>query len=109
MFYCGLDSENHAGQLKRICAPIIKFIRWLITLEPNEEVVNPESFDNAYRRRFLCLPEHELRKINFPKHILHEKEVGLKRMKGGFKGMFRYYCNYFNAINDSFLLLQSLE
>jgi hypothetical protein len=59
LHWCGVDSEKHDGQLKRICAPLISLLRWLVTF--------PD--DTIYFDRFIHLSKEELVKVNFPKHI----------------------------------------
>ncbi len=63
IFYAGVNSGKHGGQLKRICGPIITLIRWLVTFETDDE------FGNIYYERFVHLPVTELLKINFEKHV----------------------------------------
>lgn len=64
LYWCGVDSEKHDGQLKRICGPIITFLHWLISFEE----------DSIYYDRFMRLPIDELLKINFSKHILRSAD-----------------------------------
>lgn len=64
MYWCGVDSDKHDGQLKRICGPLISFLRWLVTFEA----------DTIYFDRFVHLPQEDLYKINFPRHILKQGE-----------------------------------
>jgi hypothetical protein len=66
VYWCGADSEKHGGQLKRICGPIIAFLRWLVSFDE----------DNIFYERFVHLPVDELMKINFPKHILRHNKDG---------------------------------
>ena len=66
MHWCGVDSEKHDGQLKRICAPLISLLRWLVTF--------PD--DTIYYERFIHLSKDELVKVNFPKHILKTEAKG---------------------------------
>jgi hypothetical protein len=58
----GLDSEKHAGQLKRIAGPAIALVKWLITFT---EYGN----DNIFYDRFVQLSEADYIKMNFSKHI----------------------------------------
>ncbi len=62
--WCGADSEKHDGQLKRICAPLIGFLKWLVTF--------PD--DSIYSERFVRLSQEDLNKVNFPKHISSSSE-----------------------------------
>ena len=64
LYFSGLDSDKHDGQLKRIAAPTIALIAWLISLE-----VDNEEESNVFYERFVQLPSAELAKINFAKHI----------------------------------------
>ena len=64
LYFSGLDSDKHDGQLKRIAAPTIALIAWLISLE-----VDNEEESNVFYERFVQLPAAELAKINFAKHI----------------------------------------
>eukprot|EP00981_Chlorochromonas_danica_P006020 scaffold1244_cov162-Ochromonas_danica.AAC.56 len=64
LHWCGVDSEKHDGQLKRICGPIITFLHWLVSYEE----------DSIYYDRFMRLPMDELLKINFSKHILRSTD-----------------------------------
>jgi hypothetical protein len=63
LYWSGANSGKHGGQLKRIAAPIISLIRWLITFETDDE------FGNIYYERFVHLAPSELVKINFERHI----------------------------------------
>ena len=63
LYFCGLDSEKHDGQLKRISAPVIALVNWLISLESEEDEIN------VFYERFVQLPVSELVKVNFAKHI----------------------------------------
>ena len=63
LYFSGLDSDKHDGQLKRIAAPAIALIAWLISLEIEEDETN------VFYERFVQLPVAELVKINFAKHI----------------------------------------
>lgn len=58
-----MKSEKHNGQLKRICAPAIELLRYLVTLESDSER------GNFYYDRFVHLSFSDLKLINFPKHI----------------------------------------
>jgi len=55
-----VSSEKHTGQLKRICGPLISFLRWLVSYED----------DNIFYERFVHLSVDDLNKISFAKHIL---------------------------------------
>ena len=63
LYFSGLDSDKHDGQLKRIAAPVIALINWLTSLETEEDEIN------VFYERFVQLPVSELVKVNFSKHI----------------------------------------
>eukprot|EP01033_Poteriospumella_lacustris_P015418 gene15418-11025_t len=65
IYFCGIESDKHPGQLKRICGPLLSFVRWLL-----------HQTDDIYLNNFVKLPQEELYKINFPKHILNQSESG---------------------------------
>ena len=62
LHWSGLASGNHSGQLKRICAPAIGLITFLLTMQVEG--------DNIFYERFILLPPQGLKLINFAKHIL---------------------------------------
>lgn len=64
LYFCGVDSEKHDGQLKRICGPLITLLRWLVQYDE----------DNIFYERFVHLSVDELAKVNFPKHILRNSD-----------------------------------
>ena len=69
----GVPSDSHSNsQLKRICRPVVRLIRWLITHESDSER------GNFYYTRFNQLPLNDLKMLNFPKHIQSKK----KKKKG---------------------------
>lgn len=65
IYFCGIESDKHPGQLKRICGPLLSFVRWLL-----------HQTDDIYLNNFVKLSQEELYKINFPKHILNQSESG---------------------------------
>lgn len=69
LHWCGIDSDKHDGQLKRIAAPAIALAKWLVTTD-----VYGESSQNLFYERFVHLSLSELRKINIPKHVLNSPE-----------------------------------
>lgn len=73
LHYCGLNSGKHSGQLKRICAPAISLIRWLISFQ---DFIG----ENIFYERFIVLTLDDYKKINFEKHILNQngKELQFK-------------------------------
>lgn len=75
--YCGLDSGKHGGQLKRICAPAIGLLRWLVQMESYSD-----EEENIFFERFVQLPVTELAKINFQKHVLNQSEGGSLLSRG---------------------------
>ena len=79
LYYCGLNSEKHDGQLKRICAPAIHLLRWLITFKGYDE----KNGHNIFYDRFIQLPEKEYLKLNFSKHIITiDKDMNLLKVAG---------------------------
>lgn len=70
LHWSGSQSTKHGGQLKRIAANVISLIRFLISLEPDD-------YGNLFFERFMRLPLHSLRDINFSKHILPEGGSGI--------------------------------
>jgi hypothetical protein len=75
-YYAGQSSSKHEGELKRICAPVIDLIRWLISIDmgdpSNDQHVgnNEHIYDNIFYDQYISMPVSELCKINFTKHIL---------------------------------------
>jgi hypothetical protein len=65
LYWSGIDSEKHEGQLKRICQPAISLITWLVTFDGY-------SGENIFYERFAQTSIQDLLKINFTKHILNE-------------------------------------
>lgn len=65
---CGLASEKHAGQLKRIAAPCIGLLRWLITYADYGN-------DNIFYDRFVVLTEADYQLVNLAKHINQDSKV----------------------------------
>ena len=70
LYWSGSHSTKHDGQLKRIATNVISLIRFLISLEPNED-------GNLFFERFMQYPLQSLREINFAKHITPEGSSGL--------------------------------
>ena len=77
LYYAGQSSSKHEGQLKRIAAPVIALIKFLISIDLNEDRLEGfrdeeegNVYDNIFYDQFICLSIEELRKINFAKHIL---------------------------------------
>ena len=78
LYYAGQSSSKHEGQLKRIAAPVIALIKFLISIDLNEEKKSGNGrgeeegnvYDNIFYDQFICLPIEELRKIHFAKHVL---------------------------------------
>lgn len=67
LYYSGLNSAKHGGQLKRICAPVISLIRFLVQFDSD---INDE--ENIFFERFVQLPAEVLIMANFSKHILND-------------------------------------
>ena len=77
LYYAGQSSDKHDGQLKRISAPVIELISWLISIDmvdsANDQKLGVDGnniYDNIFYDQFICLSMEELQKINFQKHIL---------------------------------------
>ena len=75
LYYAGIDSGKHGGQLKRICAPVIGLIRYLISLPPFGRDIESSEY-NMFFEIFVTIPMQELSRINFVKHILGEADRG---------------------------------
>jgi hypothetical protein len=92
LYFAGLNSEKHEGQLKRITAPAISLIKWLVTQEFKE--ADGSEAENVFYGRFIQLPVSVLAKINFAKHITQGGGVsssgvpGAGGISGGFGGKF---------------------
>jgi len=65
LYWCGVKSDKHIGELKRICYPSIQLVRWLIT----HDVIELDR-GNFYYTRFVQLSLTKLKLIDFTKHIL---------------------------------------
>ena len=76
LYFCGLASGNHDGQLKRICGPCISLLRWLVQFDTDGDD------DNIFFDRFVALPQEELLRINFIKHMLNEDKSTLGMASG---------------------------
>jgi len=77
LYYAGHGSDKHDGQLKRIAAPVIELISWLISIDmvdsANDRSLGLDGnniYDNIFYDQFICLSLEELQKMNFHKHIL---------------------------------------
>lgn len=69
MYWAGVSSENHNGQLKRICGPVMELIKYLITMEPP-----PGEDVNIYRDRFTHYPAEDLAQMNFGMHVIAKSD-----------------------------------
>ena len=78
---CGTLSENHEGQLKRICPVAINLLKFLVALEPIELFEGMEP-TNIFYERFVRISVPMLNKINFKLHILSDKET-ISLLSGG--------------------------
>lgn len=67
LYYSGLDSDKHNGQLKRIASPSISLLKWLLTINYDDE-----SQENIFHERFIRLSVPLIKKVNFTKHILND-------------------------------------
>jgi len=76
LYYAGMDSGKHGGQLKRVAAPAIGLVRFLVTLPPWGLEGDSNMF-NMFFEIFVSLTTEELSKINFIKHILGEERGGI--------------------------------
>jgi len=77
LYYAGHGSDKHDGQLKRIAAPVIELISWLISIDMVDSahdrklgIDGNNIYDNIFYDQFICLSVEDLQKINFQKHIL---------------------------------------
>lgn len=61
-----MASDKHDGQLKRICAPCIKLLRFLVQFDSEGEE------DSVFLDRFVSLAREDLALIQFSKHILND-------------------------------------
>jgi hypothetical protein len=93
LHWSGVASDNHDGQLKRICGPIISLIKWLITMDTEDE------YGNIYRDRFIHFPAEDLLKINFIKHVNIKGESKVSKSLGAM-GQSRQ-----GSVNDAFEIL----
>ena len=89
LYYAGECSSKHAGQLKRIAAPVIELIRWLIKLDMsgdrNSDGAENDNniYDNIFYDQFICLTEEDLQKVSFQKHILLGDASSSSSARGG--------------------------
>ena len=67
LYYCGMKSTKHIGELKRISYPSLQLLRWLIT---HEVIIEELERDNFFYTRFIQLPLSKLKLIDLPKHII---------------------------------------
>jgi len=74
LYYAGMDSGKHGGQLKRICGPVVALIRWLVTLDYDAVEEDGEATDSTFYKCFVCLTVQDLSKANFIKHLSSEEE-----------------------------------
>ena len=73
LYWGGVLSDNTSNaHLKRICRPVVRLLRWLVTHESDSER------GNFYYTRFVQLQLLDLKLLNFPKHISGKK----KKKKG---------------------------
>ncbi len=91
LHWCGINSEKHDGKLKRICAPLIAFLRWLV-----------HDPDEVYITQFVRLSAEELVKINFSKHILGAHDDGNMKVSFNISG------TRSGSSEDAFVLLHIL-
>lgn len=66
LYYCGMKSTKHIGELKRISYPSLQLLRWLIT---HEVIIEELERGNFFYTRFVQLPLSKLKLIDLPKHI----------------------------------------
>jgi hypothetical protein len=67
LYYCGMKSTKHIGELKRISYPTLQLLRWLITYEV---IIEELERGNFFYTRFVQLPLSKLKLIDIPKHII---------------------------------------
>lgn len=72
LYWGGVLSDNTSNaHLKRICRPVVRLLKWLVTHESDSER------GNFYYTRYVQLQLMDLKLLNFPKHI-----SGKKKKKG---------------------------
>lgn len=62
LYWSGVGSSKHDGQLKRICAPVISLLRHLVVME--------SANGNVFYDRFVQLPLEDVIQVHFAKHIV---------------------------------------
>lgn len=71
IYWSGVESASHDGFLKRICPNVLSLIHALVT----STELSTETEGNIFYEHFIRLPETELLKINFSKHIAYSKKI----------------------------------
>jgi len=71
IYWTGVESASHDGFLKRICPNVLSLIYSLITSTD----LSTETEGNIFYEHFIRLPESELLKFNFSKHIAYSKKI----------------------------------
>lgn len=71
IYWAGVESASHDGYLKRICPNVLSLLYALVT----STELSTEEEGNIFYEHFIRLPESELIKINFSKHIAYSKKI----------------------------------
>ena len=71
IYWTGVESASHDGFLKRICPNVLSLVHALVTSTD----LSTESEGNIFYEHFIRLPESELLKFNFSKHIAYSKKI----------------------------------
>ncbi len=66
-----MESASHEGSLKRICGPALSLLKSLVT----SDILISTNNVNIFYERFVSLPQQEIMKINFSKHIVPTKNM----------------------------------
>ncbi len=85
LYWCGVSSSKHDGQLKRIAAPAFALLRFLVTLpynkgrengrgssqrnEVHDDADDVPGSNNIFFDRFMQLSQTDLLKVQFVKHL----------------------------------------
>lgn len=78
LHWCGVESESHEGSLKRICSYVLILLHSLVV----SSTLPGGLYGNVFYLHFISLPEEDLLKINFTKHIAPDKKSVLTGITG---------------------------
>ncbi len=73
LFWCGVESNSHEGSLKRICGHALSLVHTLVYARD----ISSSSNGNPFYDHFIQMPQEDLLKINFTRHIAPGKKSGL--------------------------------